>query len=220
MCIAVCCGINSCGIVIICCEFIIYTCFSLIHLTLNNDAMREGGCQSHTVTLACVILEPKRVLCRRYILSSVPCVWSMPWEVYWGCMYRIVCGTGSSLRSTLPPRLYLDRDVKVQESSSGSWQKISERLENKADKRRTTRPWRICALSGICFVQLPRSFIDSWLKAVPGLVHEGLSGVSVFRLHLSNVLFLKRGFAIEPLYSIWGEPQVLPFSCEITRLEI
>jgi len=51
-------------------------------------------------------------------------------------------------------------------------------------------------------VQLPRSFIDSLLKAVPGLVHEGLSGVSVFRLHFSNAPFPKRGFAIEPVYSI------------------
>ena len=55
---------HCCGIMIICCEFIIYTCFSLIHLTWSDDVMSKGGCQSHTLTLACVILEPKKVLCR------------------------------------------------------------------------------------------------------------------------------------------------------------
>jgi len=44
--------------------FIIYTCFSLIHVTWIDDAMSEGGYQSHTVTLACVMLEPQRVLYR------------------------------------------------------------------------------------------------------------------------------------------------------------
>jgi len=56
---------HCCCIIIICCEFIIYTYLVLIHLTWNDDVMSEGGCQSHTLTLACVILEPKRVLCRR-----------------------------------------------------------------------------------------------------------------------------------------------------------
>jgi len=45
--------------------FIIYTCFLFIHLTWIDDAMSEGGCQSHTVTLACVMLEPQRVSYRR-----------------------------------------------------------------------------------------------------------------------------------------------------------
>ena len=61
----------------------------------------------------------------------------------------------------------------------------------------TKRPRHICAVSGSCLVQRPRSFIDSLLKAVPGLVHESLSGVSVFRLHFSNALFPQRSFAIE-----------------------
>jgi len=56
---------HCCGVIIICCEFIIYTYLVLIHLTWNDDVMSEGGCQSHILTLACVILEPKRVLCRR-----------------------------------------------------------------------------------------------------------------------------------------------------------
>ena len=45
----------------------------------------------------------------------------------------------------------------------------TKRHEQK-DKPRTTRPWHICAMSGSCFVHLPRSFIDYFLKAVPGLV--------------------------------------------------
>ena len=45
--------------------YCIYTWFSLVHLTWIDDAMSEGGCQSQTMTLACVMLEPQRVLNRR-----------------------------------------------------------------------------------------------------------------------------------------------------------
>jgi len=42
--------------VLVCCDFIIYTCLSLIHLTWIDGGMSEGGCQSQTVTLACVTI--------------------------------------------------------------------------------------------------------------------------------------------------------------------
>jgi len=49
-------------------------------------------------------------------------------------MYRIVCETGSALRSTLPPRLYLDRDVKVEESSS---KVVTEEKRSDMNERQT-----------------------------------------------------------------------------------
>ena len=57
----------------------------------------------------------------------------------------------------------------------------------KANKERPADHGTDSAVSRSCLVQRPRSFIDSLLKAVPDLVHEGLSGVSVFRLLLNDL---------------------------------
>ena len=67
-------------------------------------------------------------------------------------MYRIVCETGSALRSTLPPRLYLDRDVEVEESSSKfvTEEKRSDMNERQTKDYETTA--RLCAVSGSCLV--------------------------------------------------------------------
>jgi len=72
-------------------------------------------------------------------------------------MYRIVCETGSALRSALPPRLYLDRDVKVEESSFKfvtEDQRSDKTKETKA-KERLRRPRRLNAEGGSCLVQRP-----------------------------------------------------------------
>ena len=49
-------------------------------------------------------------------------------------MYRIVCETGGDLRSALPPRLYLDRDVKVEESS---FKFVTEEKRSDMNERQT-----------------------------------------------------------------------------------
>jgi len=61
-------------------------------------------------------------------------------------MYRIVCKTGSALRSTHPPRLYLDRDVKVEESSS----KFVTERKAKRHERRTNKGLRDHGASLCC----------------------------------------------------------------------
>ena len=54
-------------------------------------------------------------------------------------MYRIVCETGSALGSTRPPRLYLDRDVKVEESSSKF---VTEKKRSDMNERACLRYFR------------------------------------------------------------------------------
>ena len=59
-----------------------------------------------------------------------------------------------ALRSTLPPRLYLDRDVEVEESS---FKFVTEEKQSNMNegKLRLRRPRRLSAESGSCLVQRP-----------------------------------------------------------------
>jgi len=127
-------------------------------------------------------------------------------------MYRIACETGSALRSTLPPRLYLDRDVKVEESSSKfvTEGKRSDMNEGQTKDYETTA--RLCAVTGSCLVQLPRSFIDSFIKGCTNLrveYNEGQS-VSVCSIYSpTNSLFLSAA-SLQSLYTLFGfRPQAL-----------
>jgi len=65
-------------------------------------------------------------------------------------MYRIVCEIGSALRCTLPPRLYLDGDVKVEESSS----KFVTERKAKRHERRTNKRLRDHGASLCCEQEL------------------------------------------------------------------
>jgi len=130
-------------------------------------------------------------------------VWHIPWEVYWGFMYRIVCETGSALRSTLPPRLYLDRDVKNQVLSSWLKRKRSDMNEGQTKDYETTA--RLCAVSGSCLVQLPRSFIDSFIKGSTNLrveYNEGQS-VSVCSVYSATTSLFPSAASLQSLYTLF-----------------
>ena len=141
---------------------------------------------------------------------------NIPWEVYWGFMYRIAFETGSALRSTLPPRWYLDRDVKVEQSSFKFV--TEEERRDKTNKRkafedlgalvldRLRRPRRFSAESGCCLVQRPA--VDHWFfNSRPyqpeGWIQWGPIGVGAFRILSNNLSLPERSFATEPVYSVW-----------------
>ena len=121
-------------------------------------------------------------------------------------MYRNVCETGSALRSTLPPRLHLDRDVKVEESSSKfvTEGKRSDMNEGQTKDYETTA--RLCAVSGSCLVQLPRSFIDSFIKGRANLsveYNEGQS-VSVCSVYSATISLFPSAASLQSLYILIG----------------
>jgi len=121
-------------------------------------------------------------------------------------MYRIACETGSALRSTLPPRLYLDRDVKVEESSSKfvTEGKRSDMNEGQTKDYETTA--RLCAVTGSCLVQLPRSFIDSFIKGCTNLrveYNEGQS-VSVCSIYSPTNSLFPSAALLQSLYTLFG----------------
>ena len=130
-------------------------------------------------------------------------MWHIPWEVYWGFMYRIVCETGSAFRSTLPPRLYLDRDVKNQVLSSWLKRKRSDMNEGQTKDYETTA--RLCAVSVSCLVQLPRSFIDSLIKGRTNLrveYNEGQS-VSVCSVYPATTSLFPSAASLQSLYTLF-----------------
>jgi len=143
--------------------------------TTSESGRDAGRCEART----------SESIIQTLILSSVPYVWSITWEVYWDFMYRIVCITGGALRSTVFLRLLpwpcVAFDLKViQEKNSRFVTRRKQRDEMKQRnwvKDQETR--RVCAVSGSCLVQRPMSFIYPLLKAVPRWYNEGQSGVSV-----------------------------------------
>jgi len=160
-----------------------------------------------------VILQPKGVLCRRYILSSVPYVWSIPWEVNWGFMYRIVYGTGSTLRSTPRPRPLTVTSRLWKNQVLSSWLKISEATKQiKGKLRRDCEDLGALALRvGAAWYSDLWSTIDSFIKGRTNLRVEYNEGQSVlaFRLLSNNLSLPERSFAIEPVYYVSWDFAVL-----------
>jgi len=119
-------------------------------------------------------------------------------------MYRIVRETGCALTSTSPSTLPWP-------VHQGFWRiKFKFETEGSAkgqNKAQTMKDQKTTARAVLWVRAAPRSFIDSLLRAVPGVVQEGLS-VSLCWLSSpstrNNCLFHTRGFAIEPvLYLDW-----------------
>ena len=128
-------------------------------------------------------------------------------------MYRIVCENVSALRSTLPPRLYLDHDVKVEESSFKcvTAEKRSDMNEGKREDYETTA--RLCAVSGSCLVQPPRSFIDSFIKGRTNLrveYNEGQS-VSVCSVYSATTSLFPSAASLQSLYTLFKFSPLMAF---------
>ena len=96
----------------------------------------------------------------------------------------------------------------IEESSSSLWLKEAKRQTNKTRKEGLQDHGAVCAVSGSCLVQLPRSFIDSLLKAVPRWYIEGQSVVrvlAILTIYIATTTLIPSGFAVEPVNSIWLE---------------
>ena len=135
-------------------------------------------------------------------------------------MYRIVCETGSASRSTLTPRQYLDRDVKVEESSSKFVTENKKRSDmNKGQTMDYETTARLCDVNRSCLVQLYRSFIDSFIEGRTNLrvgYNEGQS-VSVCSVYSATTSLFPSASSLQSLYILFGyEP------CRVTpkRVEL
>jgi len=90
-------------------------------------------------------------------------------------------------------------------------ERSEETKETKTRKEGLRDHGAVCAVSGSCLVQLPRSFIDSLLKAVPRWYIEGQSVVrvlAILTICIATTTLFPSGFAVEPINSIWLEPCV------------
>jgi len=122
-------------------------------------------------------------------------------------MYRIVCETGSASRSTLPPRQYLDRDVKVEKSSSKFVTENKKRSDmNKGQTMDYETTARLCDVNRSCLVQLYRSFIDSYIEGRTNLrvgYNEGQS-VSVCSVYSATTSLFPSASSLQSLYILFG----------------
>jgi len=143
-------------------------------------------CQSHTLTLACVILEPKRVLCRRQILSSAPMC-----DLYLERYIGVSC-TGLYVKLEVlwevrfPLAYTLTVMLRLKNQVLSLWLKISE-----ATKQKKTKQRRDCEDLGALMLRVGaawcsdlRSITDSFIKGRTSLrveYNEGPISISVFR---------------------------------------
>jgi len=106
--------------------------------TTSESGRDAGRCEART----------SESIIQTLILSSVPYVWSITWEVYWDFMYRIVCITGGALRSTVSLRLLSWPCVALfatwrlsKKNNQGSWPEGSKEMKwSKETEWKTKRP--------------------------------------------------------------------------------
>ena len=100
----------------------------------------------------------------------------------------------SPLAYTLTVSLRFKNQIQVRDRRPANCRRT--KANEQKDKRRTTRPWRI-------YNFLVLFFIEGRIEVVQWGPVESQCVDCYLRLHFSNALFLKRGFAIEPEYFIW-----------------
>jgi len=111
-------------------------------------------------------------------------------------MYRIVCETGSALRSTSPSPFTLTVTLRVSKNQVQVRDRRSAQRQNEASQEEGPEDHgAYYAVSGSCVVQRLRSFIDSLLKADPGSTQGpvGVSVLTIIFIYTSTTLRARKG---------------------------